>query len=53
MSEIKKILVVDVDDDIEGLIVHHPSGDEEIIVLGRNEDEDNDDAGDDTDESVD
>ncbi len=51
MSEMKKVLVLDVDDDIESLIIHHPSGDEEVIVLGSPGGEDTD--GTDNDESAD
>jgi hypothetical protein len=40
MSRAKKVLLVDVDTDIESLIVRHPSGDEEeIAVIGVDDDE--------------
>ena len=46
MSRAKKVLLVDVDTDIESLIVRHPSGDEEeIAVIGIEEDSDTDSDG--------
>jgi len=51
VSGIKNVVVVDVDEDVDSVIIHHPSGDEEVIVLGphtiRSDDDDIDDEADD------
>lgn len=52
MNEMKKVLVIDIDDDIEGVIIHHPSGDQEIVVLGSGSFADDDGAEDGAEEQT-